>query len=216
MSRRHALRLSVGATPAAKVVSATLAGVFALAAGGGAGLALRAGAPGLPGGPDPGSGAGGVHFAWRAVALVLAPVAVLLLYAMMRVVRHAAWLDGTVAIVRGAFRTRKVDLATAILGGGPSDRFHQRGHLFAGERLSILALDRDRGVKVHVPLRGHGLPRLPSAELEALANAIMAGRQPNDADYSVAIGVASHLRQLARSTAEDPGYPHPLAATDAG
>lgn len=216
MSRRHALRLSVGATPTAKGVSATLAGLLALAAGTGAWLAWRAGAPGMPGGPNPGSGAGGVHFVWRAVALVLVPVSWLLLYAMVRILRHAAWLDGTFAVVRGTFRTRKVDLATATLGGGPGDQSAQRGHLFAGERMAILALDRARGVKVHLPLRGHGLPRLPSAELEALANAIMSQRQPSDGDYSVAIGIASHLRQLARSTQEDPGFPYPLAATDAG
>jgi hypothetical protein len=191
------MRLSVGATPIAKVVGFFVCLALAAAAGLGAYMAWQHGAPRHPGAPASHAN-GGVLFAWRTAALLLAPTSVLLLYAALRVLRHAAWLDETVVIVRTAFRKRKVDLSTASLGGGPIDRIDQRSHLFVGDRLAIMAMDSRRNVQVKLPLRGFGLPNLPGDQLDAVARAIMTNRKATDADFTVAESIAGQLRRLAR------------------
>jgi len=209
------MRLSVGATPSAKVVGFFVCLLLAAGAGLGAWLAWRHGAPRFPDAPASHEN-GGARFAWRTTALILAPLSVVFLYGALRVLRHAAWLDQTVVIVRSTFRKRRVDLSTAALGGGPIDRPDQRGHLVASDRLSIMAMDRTRKARVKLPLRGFGLPHLPPMQLEALAQAIMFNRKATDPDFAVAENIAGQLRRLARRDLDSitPPRPLPTPATD--
>ncbi|MFE9958230.1 hypothetical protein [Micromonospora sp. NPDC005299] len=122
------------------------------------------------------------------------PFVLLGLYLVLRVLRTAAWLDGTRASVRGAFGTRTVDLATAEVRGGTI------AHRVGDDRVvrvpSLIARDGGTGRRVTIPLQGPGLGNLPPYELRALAEAITAGRpdQGRDAD---AHALAGQLRAMA-------------------
>src|SRR5437899_1202587 len=63
--------------------------------------------------PDLNDGAAAAPGSIRLVGLCGLPFALLGLYLLLRVLRTAAWLEGTRASVRGALVTRTVDLATA-------------------------------------------------------------------------------------------------------
>ncbi|MFC0028755.1 hypothetical protein ACFFMM_04360 [Micromonospora chaiyaphumensis] len=122
------------------------------------------------------------------------PFVLLGLYLVLRVLRTAAWLDGTRASVRGALGTRTVDLATAEVRGGAVA--HRVGDDGVVRVPTLIARDRETGRRVTIPLQGPGLGALPPYELRALAEAITAGRpdQGRDADAHV---LAGRLRAMA-------------------
>ncbi|MBG6102441.1 MULTISPECIES: hypothetical protein [Micromonospora] len=220
------LRLSVGASPGQRVV-AVVAGVL-LAAVGAAFVALPLVADGLlrrltgpgdafasyeeardlpPGLLPPGlrdsadpNQSGPSPF----IGLCGLPFVLLGLYLVLRVLRTAAWLDGSRARVRGALRTRTVDLATArIESGVVSYREADDDGPGGGARVrAILATNRGSTRGVTIPLRGMGLPSLPPPELRALAEAITTGR-PGDGRDTDAHAVADHLRRLAERPSSD-------------
>ncbi|MCW3839306.1 hypothetical protein ONA70_04240 [Micromonospora yasonensis] len=129
----------------------------------------------------------------RFVGLCGLPVVLLGLYLLLRVLRTAAWLDGTRASVRGALGSRTVDLATAEVQGGAV--VHRAGD--AGVRVpSLVARDRDSGRRITIPLQGMGLATLPPYELRALADAITAGRPAEGRDAD-AHALARQLRTMA-------------------
>ncbi|MGW0212851.1 hypothetical protein ACWDXH_00485 [Micromonospora chokoriensis] len=213
------LRLSVGASPTQRTV-AVLSGVFVatlgvafvalpLLAGG---LLRRLTGPGdafasyeeardlppgmLPPGLRDSAGAdrsGPVPV----VGLCGLPFVLLGVYLVLRVLRTAAWLDGSRVRVRGAFRTRSVDLATARID---ADGVPHRGDdaPMVGQRMrsAVVAVDRSGAPRVVIPLRGMGLDSLPPSELRALANAITTGR-PADGRDDAAHAVADRLNRLA-------------------
>ncbi|MDG4836873.1 hypothetical protein O7631_10130 [Micromonospora sp. WMMD967] len=214
------LRLSVGASPAQRTV-AVLSGVFLatlgvafvalpLLAGG---LLRRLTGPGdafasyeeardLPPGMLPPAlrdSAGGADQSGSVpvVGLCGLPFVLLGVYLVLRVLRTAAWLDGSRVRVRGAFRTRSVDLATARID---ADGVSHRGDdaPMVGQRLrsTVVAVDRSGAPRVVIPLRGMGLDSLPPSELRALADAITTGR-PADGRDDAAHAVADHLNRLA-------------------
>lgn len=119
-------------------------------------------------------------------------LALLGLYITARWLRAAAWLDGTTLRIRGAFRSRVVDLAVAdvSLGTVTYTNDHHRS-----TRVPILvARDPASGSNVKLPLSGTGMDRLPPAELRALADAMTMSRPSSQAD---AWQAASQLRQMA-------------------
>ncbi|MFI5927128.1 hypothetical protein ACIA3K_14210 [Micromonospora sp. NPDC051543] len=117
------------------------------------------------------------------------PFVLLGIYLVLRVLRTAAWLDGTRVLVRGALRSRTVDLATARVDPASYRDPEGRGGLSA-----IVVTDRVDAQRVTIPLRGMGLPVLPPSELRALAEAFsVAG--PDAASDTRA--VAAELRRLA-------------------
>lgn len=119
-------------------------------------------------------------------------VALLGLFVVVRSLRAAVWLEGTVLRVRGAVRSRRVDLATAEVTLGMVTHTGDEGY----RRVPTLqARDRAGGRPVRLSLSGGGgLDRLPPAELRALADAVTAGRPVSHGD---AWQVATQLRQLA-------------------
>ncbi|MFI7425500.1 hypothetical protein ACIBPB_00790 [Micromonospora sp. NPDC049836] len=131
----------------------------------------------------------------RFVGLCGLPVVLLGLYLLLRVLRTAAWLDGTRASVRGALGTRTVDLATAEVRGGGVLR-HPVGDEAAVRVPTLVARDPDSGRRVTVPLQGVGLTALPPYELRALADAITAGRPTGGRDAD-AHALAGQLRTMA-------------------
>ncbi|MEU5907707.1 hypothetical protein [Micromonospora sp. NPDC047527] len=214
------LRLSVGASPGQRTVS-VVAGVFAAAVGvafvvlpliadgllrrltgTGNGLASYEDARDLPPGMLP-SGLrepadGDQPGIGPLAGLCGLPLVLLGVYLVLRVLRTAAWLDGSRVRVRGPFRSRTVDLAAARIDT-PTVSYRAAGDEppARGHRLSVvIATDRDSGHRVAVPLRGMGLPTLPPSELRALADAITTGR-PDDRPDGVAHAVAADLRHLA-------------------
>ncbi|WP_422738445.1 hypothetical protein ACN263_03890 [Micromonospora sp. WMMD729] len=115
------------------------------------------------------------------------PFVLLGVYLVLRVLRTAAWLDGSRVHLRGALRSRSVDLATARV-----DPESYRGT--EGGPPAIVVHDRVSGQRATIPLRGMGLPVLPPSELRALADAFVAGGPEVAPD---ARAVAAHLRRLA-------------------
>ena len=109
------------------------------------------------------------------------PFVLLGLYLVLRVLRTAAWLDGSRARVRGRaahphrrprHRPDRVRRGVVSRGGGRRPA--------GGPRVrAILATDPGSARRVTIPLRGMGLPGLPPSELRALAEAITTGR-PGD------------------------------------
>ena len=104
------------------------------------------------------------------------PVLGLLAYALtwlaLREPRHAAWLDGTVLRVRGPFRTRSCDLATA------RDLWVRRASIWsrhAGPVPTLIARKDDDGRSVRLPLVGSDGRALSQEERALLAGAIDAG-----------------------------------------
>jgi hypothetical protein len=130
----------------------------------------------------------------RFVGLCGLPFVLLGLYLLLRMLRTAAWLDGTRATVRGALGARTVDLATAEVQGGAV--VHRAGDDAVVRIPTLVARDRDTGRRVTIPLQGMGLATLPPHELRALADAISAGR-PNDGRDADAQVLAGQLRTMA-------------------
>jgi hypothetical protein len=110
--------------------------------------------------------------------------------------RTAAWLEGTNATVRRAFRTRTVDLATATITVGSFTwrRNPETPHSTVQRLPTLIARDPAGGRTITIPLHGVGMAQLPSPELRALADAIAANRD----------GDARNLATLLRTMADNP------------
>ncbi len=127
----------------------------------------------------------------RLIGLLGIPFVLVGLYLALSALRTAAWLEGTRATVRGAVRTRTVDLATATIAAGATT--YRRNHGTSREsieRLPTLIAAAD-GQRITIPLHGPGMPQLPPSELRALADALTAN-QDRDAQ-----AVATQLRTMA-------------------
>ncbi|MBQ0976647.1 MULTISPECIES: hypothetical protein [Micromonospora] len=221
MTKEH-LRLSVGAPPGQRAVSVLVGGFFTIVGlvfvalplvadgllrrltGPGGGLTSYEDARDIP--PellppelrDGGTGGGPGLGAGRFLGLCGLPIALLGLYLVLRVLRTAAWLDGTRARVRGAFGSHTVDLATAEVGAGMVS-YRDTGDDRPGsvQRVpTIVARDAGTGRRVTIPLRGMGLATLPPYELRALADAMTAGRPTSGRDGD-AHALAGQLRAMA-------------------
>ncbi|MEU8260347.1 hypothetical protein AB0C02_06960 [Micromonospora sp. NPDC048999] len=131
---------------------------------------------------------------FRLVGLCGLPFVLLGLYLLLRVLRTAAWLEGTRASVRGALGTRTVDLATAEVQGGAVA--YRAGGDAVVRVPTVVARDRDTGRQVTIPLQGMGLAALPPYELRALADAMTTGR-PNSGRDADAHALAGRLRIMA-------------------
>ncbi|MFC4020424.1 hypothetical protein ACFOW4_21120 [Micromonospora sp. GCM10011542] len=216
------LRLSVGASPGQRAVT-VLAGAFCAAVGLvfvalpllADGLLRRMTGPGdtfasyesardvppglLPPGLSDGGGGGEAGLGpGRLVGLCGLPFALLGLYLVLRVLRTAAWLDGTRARVRGAFGSRTVDLATAdIEAGMVTYRQARDGRRDTVQRVpTLVARDPETRRRITIPLRGMGLATLPPYQLRALADAMTAGRPAGGRDGE-AHALAAQLRAMA-------------------
>jgi hypothetical protein len=128
----------------------------------------------------------------RLIGLMGIPFLLVGLYLALSALRSAAWLEGTRATVRGALRTRTVDLATATITAGA--RTYRRNRDTTRERTeqapTLIAKDPS-GASITIPLHGVGMAQLPPAELRALAEA-MTANQDRDAR-----SVAIQLRTMA-------------------
>ena len=151
-------RIGTGDAPAASMMKAALVGTLALLCAGGfvSGLVDAFSSPG------------------RQIAglPVLALVAYGLAWLALREIRHAAWLDGTVLWVRGPFRTRACDLATARDLAVRRSSFWSR---HAGTVPMLVARQDDDGRKVRYALVGSDGRALSQEERLRLADAIDAG-----------------------------------------
>jgi len=128
----------------------------------------------------------------RLIGLLGVPFMLVGVYLALSALRTAAWLEGTRATVRGALRTRTVDLATATVTA--SARTYRRNRETTreptGSAPTVVARDPS-GASVTIPLHGVGMAQLPPAELRALAEALTAN-QDRDAR-----AVATQLRAMA-------------------
>ncbi|MEV0805245.1 hypothetical protein [Micromonospora sp. NPDC050200] len=137
--------------------------------------------------------------AGRFIGLCGVPFALLGLYLVLRVLRTAAWLEGTRVTVRGALGARTVDLANADITAGTRtfrDADADAGPDHVHRVPTIVARDRVTGRTVTVPLRGAGLTTLPPHELRALADAMSAGRPTEGRDGDVHV-LAGQVRTMA-------------------
>ncbi|MEU5942621.1 hypothetical protein ABZ807_26405 [Micromonospora sp. NPDC047548] len=135
--------------------------------------------------------------AGRFIGLCGVPFALLGLYLVLRVLRTAAWLEGTRVTVRAAFGARTVDLADAdITAGRLTFRDANAGPDHVHQVPTLVARDRVTGRTVTVPLRGAGPATLPPHELRALADAMSTGRPTDGRDGDVHV-LAGQLRAMA-------------------
>jgi hypothetical protein len=208
------VELSVGPSRVAKVFGAVIgvvglgmAGVFVLitwlASGLVDGLAGAVGDLGPTTPDDPAvaiadTASGATPFLRIAGLVCALPVALLFGYLVLRILRSRSWLDGTTVVQRGAFSTRRVDLAAAEVKGDAVTHTQTHGHYrYIYTIAAVAARDPRRGTTVKIPLRGQGLKRLPAPELTAIAHSIMAVRRPRDPGYEAAAGVAHALTDMA-------------------
>lgn len=197
------VKLSTGASTAAKTVSSALA-VIMLLIGGAAALAgyglMQGGQTAITTSipndtsraDEPATDAEiAAGIAGAACGLIFLLIAV---YLVVRVLRSGAWLQGSVLVVRGAVRTKKSDLSKARISGGtklksPNDP--------GGERVQVITVtDPDSGKSLTLSLRGSGAAMLPADQLRMLANAITNQRSRSGPDDQ-AFAVAEHLRKFA-------------------
>jgi len=158
------------------------------------------GGPVAPGDPTAGldEGASWVVTAFRASGLCALPIALFFAFLGLRAARYGAWLQGTTAVVRGAFGTKRVDLSTAAVRGDSVTHTQTHGHhRYIYSIAALAARDRASGTEIKIPLRGQGLKRLPEAELRALADAVMYRRHPADPAFGPADRIAAALREMA-------------------
>lgn len=151
-------RLGAGEVSAASVLKAAVVGVLALVSAG----AFVSGVAGLF-----------TDFGRQALGLpVLALITYGLAWLALREVRHAAWLDGTVLWVRGPFRIRGCDLATARFLNVRRSSVWSR---HAGPVPTLAARKDDDGRSVRYPLVATDGTALSHEERLLLADAIEAG-----------------------------------------
>jgi hypothetical protein len=106
--------------------------------------------------------------ALRLIGLLGIPFVLVGVYLALSALRTAAWLDGTRATVRGALRSRTVDLATAPVTAGVASLRRET------IQAPTLLVKDPAGHTVTIPLFGAGTAQLPPAELRALAEALTA------------------------------------------
>jgi hypothetical protein len=131
--------------------------------------------------------------AMRLIGLLGIPFLLIGVYLALSALRTAAWLEGTKATVRGAVRTRTVDLATATITAGATTYRRNRDTTRESteQAPTLIAKDPATGRGITIPLHGVGMAQLPPPELRALAEAL----SPNqDRD---ARNVAAQLRAMA-------------------
>jgi hypothetical protein len=135
---------------------------------------------------------------WVGVAFFLGAMA-LVVGVVLKVWRTAFWLEGTTLVHRTAVRTRRVDLATAEVSEGTIVESAPTAHRTwrTVTSAAIKARDPQTGAVITAPVRTPARGRLPSVELVALADAIMAGRRAEDPAYVSAEAIAARLRDLA-------------------
>jgi hypothetical protein len=136
--------------------------------------------------------------------LLLGAATVLLgVFLALGTLRDATWLEGSVLRVRGAVRTRTVDLATAEVTAGivTHSSTNDTGVTSSRRVPTLVARDPVSGRRLTLRLRGAAMDRLPPAELRALADAIVVGRPESDTD---AYRVATQLREMADNPLELP------------
>lgn len=132
----------------------------------------------------------------------------------LRAFRSAAWLDGTTAYVRGALRTRSIDLSTAYVSAGGSTR---QAHTTAGSVHHVMVWSVPT-LEAHEPATGRKLTielcrpsggAIPPYALRALADAMTRGRgwDGNDRDVHQ---LAQRLRDLADQSSTVPGRHVPV------
>jgi hypothetical protein len=118
-------------------------------------------------------------------------------YLLFAALRSAAWLDGTVLTVRGAFRTKSIDLAAARVIGEPHEETKR------GFQLLVASIP---GKKGRVSLRLGDFDRvLPRNELFALSDAITE-RPPHDRHRNCGCEVAGRLKSFAQQRFSVPRY----------
>ncbi|NUT33919.1 MAG: hypothetical protein HOV79_12685 [Hamadaea sp.] len=118
------------------------------------------------------------------------------IYVLVFALRHRSWLVGTVVAKRGAFLTRRADLATAEISMGAVTHTQRHEHGVRDYRTvvripALVVTDAATGRGMKIPLRGQGLDLLPPTQLSALAEALGANPAPR------ARAIAEHLRSLA-------------------
>lgn len=125
------------------------------------------------------------------IFVVISPV---LVWAVLKLVRSGAWLEGTTLVVRSALVTRRCDLATTpeLFLDSIAPPFLST----VGRIPRLVAKDANTRRVVRLPLRGVSGEILPPNQLRALAAAISVGvrPQPNDRDAGQ---VARGLTELA-------------------
>jgi hypothetical protein len=147
-------------------------------------------ATGLPATGLPDTGLGPIRF----VGLIGLPFALIGLYLIIRILRTAAWLDGTLLRVRHATTTRQANLATADVSMDLiTRRTTDDGHPVIRQVPTLIARDADSPTSVRLPLL------LPVTELQALAEAITAGRSWEGRD-----GEARRVADQLRAAADNP------------
>jgi hypothetical protein len=135
--------------------------------------------------PDPGLGP------IRFVGLIGIPFALIGLYLIVRVLRTAAWLDGTTLRLRYAVTARQANLATADVSVDlTTRRTTDDGRPTIRQVPTLIARDAGSSTPVSLPLL------LPAGELRALADAIATARAPEGRDRE-ALQVADQLRAVA-------------------
>jgi hypothetical protein len=145
------------------------------------------GGSGLGGSGLPSSGLGPIRF----VGLIGIPFALIGIYLIVRVLRTAAWLDGTTLAVRHAVTLRRANLATADISIDLITRRAPREGLGTIRQVpTLIVTEVGASTPVRLPLT------LPAAELRALADAIATGRALDDRDRN-AKTVADQLRAAA-------------------
>lgn len=153
------------------------------------------------------------------IGLLVVSLAVVL---MLRMLRSAAWLDGTVAYVRGALRTRSIDLSTAYVSAGTSTRqefvgqTHNVRHFAVWEVPTLEAHDPISGRKLTIQLYRPGGGAIPPYALRALADAMVhrRGWHGNDRDVQE---LAQRLRRIGggdRSPAHPADSPYGSSGID--
>lgn len=144
----------------------------------------------LPATGLPDSGLGPIRF----VGLIGLPLALLGLYMILRVLRTAAWLDGSTLRLRYAFTTRQANLSSADVSIDLiTRRTTDDGHPVIRQVPTLIARDADAKLPVRLPLL------LPVAELRALSDAITLGRAAEGQDRE-----ARHVADQLRAVADNP------------
>jgi hypothetical protein len=141
----------------------------------------------------------------KLIGLVGIPFALLGIVMVLRTLRTAAWLEGTTLRMRGAFRSRSVDLATATVTAGMSTHRNSDGdgHVTVSRVPMLVARDRGSGRTISLPLQGQGLDHLPPRELRLLADAMTTGRPAAGPDADVH-RAAAQLREMAENPLQLP------------
>jgi hypothetical protein len=103
---------------------------------------------------------------------------------------HEAWLTGSVLTLRGAFKSRRIDLASAEISVGSH-------HSFALVTTFLVIHDPDTGHVERLALNPRGGQFLPATQLNALADAIVSEERADEAVDRRARQIALRLREFA-------------------